>query len=426
MGVNNRQRRAAKKKKAAKGTARPTTTWQRFVPEVTPELARAELFDVLATVGADPATAATWAHHLLRPDAVVPPDLMRRELFALLHELTSSVVRHGWCPSDLAYVVRQRLSDGHVAALLGLLDGEAARHPSSRVSPAWLDDLAGCGLAVALDPRIVASVRVALGLASVLAALPPIAELLPPPGRAAGDKRSTAGGDSKMLAKVRALLAKAESTEYDEEADALSAKAQELISRHSLERLLTTTGEGASDDGQPSARRLWIDPPYVFAKSMLVAAVADANRCRSVLSEGLGCCTIVGDQGDLASVDVLATSLLVQASVAMRRHGRQLDRSGTSRTRSFRQAFLVAYAGRIRERLADAAEEAVQSTGRVGELVPVLHRRAEQVTAATEAMFPHLVTRETAIRNAQGWVAGRAAADFARLETGAQITEAAS
>jgi len=30
---------------------------------------------------------------------------------------------------------------------------------------------------------------------------------------------------------VRALLVKAESTEYDEEAEALSAKAQELISR---------------------------------------------------------------------------------------------------------------------------------------------------------------------------------------------------
>lgn len=91
---------------------------------------------------------------------------------------------------------------------------------------------------------------------------------------------------------------------------------------------------------------------------------------------------------------------------------------------SFRQSFLVAYAGRIRERLLAAADDAVHDTGRGAELVPVLHRQAEEVDAATQAIFPRLVTREAAISNAQGWVAGRAAADFARLDAGKQIAEA--
>jgi hypothetical protein len=37
---------------------------------------------------------------------------------------------------------------------------------------------------------------------------------------------------------VRALLAKAESTTYPEEADALTAKAQELMARHSIDRAM--------------------------------------------------------------------------------------------------------------------------------------------------------------------------------------------
>ncbi|MDQ3502657.1 MAG: hypothetical protein M3486_03415, partial [Actinomycetota bacterium] len=92
----------------------------------------------------------------------------------------------------------------------------------------------------------------------------------------------------------------------------------------------------------------------------------------------------------------------------------------------FRQSFLVSYASRIGERLQDATEEAVQDTGRSGDLVPVLHLRAEQIDAATEALFPHLISRPAAIGNARGWVAGRVAADLAVLGTDDELTEAAS
>ena len=424
MGVHNKQRRAAKKKSRAKQRERPRDAWEPFVPEVTPELARRHLMAALADIEADPGSAALRAAELLRPDAYVPPDVARQALNGLLAELTTGVVAHGWRPSDLVQIVTRRLGEARVAVVLALLEAETARHPSERVAQSWRDELSAAGLAVAADLRDVRTVQAALELALCLATLPPVAVLLPPPGAAAPGGHDAAAGDPKLLAKVRALLAKAESTEFDEEAEALSAKAQELISRHALERLLVETDPAA--DQAPAARRLWIDPPYVFAKAMLVGAVADANRCRSVVSEQLGFCTVLGQEPDLVAIDLLVTSLLVQASTAMRRHGRQTDRSGTSRTRSFRQSFLVSYASRISERLHTAAEEAVQSTGRSGELVPVLHRHAEQLDAATEQMFPHLVTREAAIGNAQGWAAGRAAADLARLDTGAQLTEAAS
>lgn len=424
MGVNNKQRRAAKKKKARQ-RVRPVEGWEPFVPEPTPALARSCLLEALAAIDADASQAGELAEALLQPDALIPPELAREALRSLLAELTGGIVRFGWLPTDLVQVVTRRLGEARVSTMLALLEAEMRRHPENRVAPAWREGLAGVGRAVPVDLRAVSAVRAALELATLLATLPPIAVLVPPPGSATRQDLGGGGGDPKLLAKVRALLAKAESTEFDEEADALSAKAQELISRHALERLLVET-DSSHVGRAPVARRIWVDPPYVFAKGTLVGAVADANRCRSVLTEELGFCTVLGLEDDIIAVDLLVTSLLVQAATAMRRHGRQTDHRGISRTKSFRQSFLFSYASRIGERLQGATEEAVQDTGRSGDLVPVLHLRAEQLDAATEELFPQLVSRPAAIGNAKGWVAGRVAADLAVLDTGAQLSRAAS
>src|SRR5438045_2689314 len=68
-------------------------------------------------------------------------------------------------------------------------------------------------------------------------ALPPALPAAPRVG-ADGPSAADAGIDDRMLAKVRALLAKAESTEFTDEADALTAKAQELMTRYSIDRAL--------------------------------------------------------------------------------------------------------------------------------------------------------------------------------------------
>ena len=67
---------------------------------------------------------------------------------------------------------------------------------------------------------------------------------------------------------------------------------------------------------------------------------------------------ILARTADLAAVEMLFTSLLVQATAAMVHAGPRRDARGRSRTRSFRHAFLNAYAARIGERLRDAAGEA--------------------------------------------------------------------
>lgn len=422
MGVNNKQRRAAKKRRAQQRSApERRRDWEPFVPEVSPFVARSVVVGALRDISGDPAAVAGHAERFLRPDGPLPPHLARAALEEILAELVTALVKQGWRPTDLAEIVGRRLSRSAVPALVPLLLAEVARHKT--VAASWREDLAGMGSGRPLDPSRMAGMQAALELAACLMTLPPIGVLIPPPGTAAVVGPGGATGDPKLLAKVRALLAKAESTEFDEEADLLSAKAQELISRHALDRVLAESA-GQEAAAEPTARRIWIDAPYVFGKSMLVHAVAEANRCRSVISEALGFCTVFGQEEDLAAVDLLVTSLLLQAGAAMRRCGRQTDVAGTSRTRSFRQSFLVSYASRIGERLQEATAQAVDSTGRAGELVPVLRTRAEHVDRACEAMFPQLVSRRAGINNARGWAAGRAAADQALLGTDAQISEA--
>ena len=106
--------------------------------------------------------------------------------------------------------------------------------------------------------------------------------LLPLPGARRHAIDPAAEVDQKVLAKVRALLAKAESTEFPDEAEALSAKAQELMSRYSLHQAVHEHDRGRAPAA--AGRRLWMDAPYAGAKALLVQAVATANRCRTVWS----------------------------------------------------------------------------------------------------------------------------------------------
>ncbi len=225
---------------------------------------------------------------------------------------------------------------------------------------------------------------------------------------------------AKHLTRVRALLAKAESTTFDEEADALTAKAQELISKYALDNLLAAAArEPETGRGQVSTRDLVLHAPYVSAKASLAGAVAEANRCRCIFSPADSLVTLVGAPGDLDAVDLLTTSLLTQAEVAMRRHrGTPASWDSSSRTRSFRRAFLLSFAARIRQRLLEATAVAVTESDDRDRLLPVLTQHAADVDRRVRELFPLISrSRRTTVSNSAGWAAGRDAADRAQLHT---------
>ncbi|QXJ26034.1 DUF2786 domain-containing protein [Actinomadura graeca] len=378
-----------------------------------------------------------------RPDAPGWTRAADRCLAARLRRSVTTAWERGWQPADVVRFAGRRRTARHGRLATDAIAAEMRAYAATTVDDQWREQLAvlGAGIWWGHDddhpdawcaregverPALVAC---SVELVHLLEGLPRLARIGPPPGTPCTEAPSHSRArevDQRMLAKVRALLAKAESTEFPEEAEALSARAQELIARHSIDHALLAAETGDLDG--PAGRRVAVDNPYDAPKAVLLTVVADANRCRAVWHRELGFSTVLGFPADLAAVEMLFTSLLVQATAAMVHAGPKRDAAGRSRTRSFRHAFLNAYAARIGERLRDAAEEATnQATAGAGgkDLLPVLAARDQAVELAVGKMFPNLAkSRAGSVSNYEGWVAGRAAADLASLNGRSEVTGA--
>ncbi|MGH3863495.1 DUF2786 domain-containing protein [Actinokineospora sp.] len=319
--------------------------------------------------------------------------------------------RRGWLPADVVAATPRGLS----SLLVDTVAAQTARY--RQLHPRWRQQLTEIGAEIWWTgvhlPQWSRSKRLPLvdaltkvvDLIAALMVLPQLPHLVPEPGEPFVRETTPSGVDARVLIKVRGLLAKAESTAFPEEAEALSAKAQELMARYAFEQAVV---EGIDDRPQDAAaHRLWLDAPYQGPKAQLVDVVAGANRCRAVFYPKLGCVVLVGHETDVEIVTMLTRSLQVQAEHALA--------GSPSRGRAYRHSFLVAYAHRIRERLAAAGAQAASGDTR---LVPVLARRDAAVTARFEAMFPGVRVRRSSVSSAAGWGAGLLAADRADLQPG--------
>ncbi|MEY7975302.1 DUF2786 domain-containing protein [Streptomyces pilosus] len=347
-------------------------------------------------------TALDTGASLLAADPAADTELARRG-----EEFLSTLWRRGWQPADVVRIVRRRLDDVHVRTVSELIRAQAPRDDRPR-GPRWKAQLERLGAEVPdTSPRAdrfshATAVLELYRLLLRLPALEPLDETAAPGPR---DRRP----ESRMLGRIRALLAKAEATGFPEEAEALSAKAQELMARHSVDEAVLASREPSGE--VPGACRIEVEPPYEQAKAVLLDAVAGANHCRAVWNEPFGFSTVVGFASDLEAVELLHTSLLVQAATAMTRAEAAQRAGGRKRTKTFRQSFMAAYAHRVGTRLAAAAETEVSD-----DLLPVLASRAMAVTDRTDRLFPETTTtRLRGVSDAAGWEEGARAADGARV-----------
>lgn len=356
-----------------------------------------------------------------------------REIAGFLRLSVTAAWRHGWQPAELVRHAGRELGDAHADMAAAMVADEMRGYAPATVDDRWAAQVAGLGAEVwwgsdaeFLSARSGEPLRAAIELLHLLQHAPVLERLCPLPGTALGGV-SAAGSDAdeRIFGKIRALLAKAESTEFPEEAEALSARAQELMARHSIDHALLAAKSG--NKNKPAARRLPVDNPYESPKATLLHAVAQANHCRSVWQKAIGMSTVVGFPSDLDAVELLYTSLLVQANTAMLREGAKKDAHGRSRTRAFRQSFLVAYAYRIGTRLSQATMHAEQEAAAAApgrELVPVLRRRDEAVGHAVDELFGDGLVRDRGSRatDEEGWASGLAAADMAVLTNREQVS----
>ena len=369
-------------------------------------------------------------------------DLARR-----LQTVVDQLLDAGWQPADLVHAVKCASTLRASRMAVAFIANHSRRHEAANRAPhAWLvqldemgvydpvagvirggtgDVLAGWARTERLHPEEALSAASQI-LAQLLLA-PRLSVLITPPSAWGAtniglvDRAASGEVDEKALRLIRAMLAKAEATNFEAEAATFTAKAQELMTRHSIDAaMMASTSTGSSHAAGIESRRVHIESPYGEEKSAFLSSIASVNNVRAVWSPDCGFSTLVGFPVDLRLTDVLFTSLLVQATHAS---AQATSRDARLRTASFRRAFLIAFADRVTERLAAArdhiAHDAEQTYGAA--LVPVLAQRQAAVDEAFEAAFPNTTIRRGRRLNAAGWYAGRAAAERADIGAGEAI-----
>ncbi|SDN46464.1 Protein of unknown function [Klenkia soli] len=387
-----------------------------------------ELLRAAAVLAREPGVPAEELDPLTGALARSHPDLDLPGAEPALAEAVAALYERGWQPADVVHIAHRRVSRRAAALVAAVVLAQArVSRAAARAPRGWVDQLdalppavglAGWWAGTGVDPAT--AWRDVARVLALLPVLPPLQRLVPgpagwPPQRR--DDAPTPAGpvDEKVLGRVRALLAKAERTEFPEEADALTGKAQELMSRYAIDSAVLADQQATDLGAGVVARRLHLADPYASAKAGLLHAVAAANGCQVVLLRDLGIATVVGLPVDLELVDLLFTSLLLQATRALA----DATRAGGG-TAVFKRGFLLAYAARVGERLAAAGERATaEAAGQHGgALVPVLARRDAAVQERVGDLFPRLRRGRARTVDPEGWWAGRRAADSADLGSG--------
>jgi len=440
VGKANRQRRRMKEKERKRTTPRNSAS----DPQPVEERAALDVSAALRALAYDDrrAFAAASARVADQSRSAGSRRATERLLVDYLQSVVSGAWHRGWQPADLVRVVSQQLSKRHVSLASDAIAAQMQQYSPATIDPRWASQLSDCAAQVwwlpgqnhlqawaqAPDVEWATVVSCALEVLDLVASLPNLEKLIPIPGSArptgATAQPQRAVIEERVLSRIRALLAKAESSTFPAEAETFTAGAQSLMARHSIDRaLLAALDQGSSEE--TTGCRIGIDNPYAEPKAMLLGEVAEANRCRTVWSRDLGFSTAIGFPADLDAVELLFTSLLVQATTAMVHAGSRADGSGRSRTRSFRQSFLTAYASRIGHRLAETTgtqttKAATEPAGR--NLLPVLAARSEAVDEAVAAMFPQMTNHVVgSVTNREGWFSGLSAADRAALHDGGEL-----
>ena len=314
MGTNNRQRRAAKRRKRGGGRPPgPPSPKRQVGPPVTPVAGPRDgrsadeiVADAMRLDGSSPGSVETTRRLADRP----PDEVIAAFEGRLTTELEAAWAR-GWEPVALDRQVARLHPATGLAPLLRAVMGVAAVEYAAlgaRVAPRWMAQLDELGVRVADDAFSLAfagapatedgdAVSGCLLLALTLPMLGSLPGLVDPPQAWREDQTSVTAGEvpASLLARIRALLAKAESTEFTAEAEAFTAKAQELMARHRVDRALLADEEPVERlaDGVVG-RRLGIDDPYATAKFHLLASIGEVNGARSIWSKSIGMATVFG------------------------------------------------------------------------------------------------------------------------------------
>jgi uncharacterized protein DUF2786 len=222
--------------------------------------------------------------------------------------------------------------------------------------------------------------------------------------------------NEKMVDKIAKLLAKAEGTTNEHEAATFMAAAQRLMLEHAIE-------EGMLAKADPARRTRPIVRTMEFGKNvagikalrLLLAGVAQTNRCNCWMSSDRRYMSVAGFEEDVEFVLMLTNSIRVQMATALVTAAKEPFAQALG-AKTFAVNFMFGYVNRAVTRLRAMQRSVVEEV--VGKnFLPVLASRKAEV----EAVTPSKLRKGPPLRNRQNGAAmgmGAAAANNADLTGG--------
>ena len=227
------------------------------------------------------------------------------------------------------------------------------------------------------------------------------------------DEEHPVAGDAldEVTSRVRKLLAVAERTANDDESDAFSQKAAELIARY---RLSPEALRPTSPDDFVIREHLVGRGAYVRARFLLLSEVAESMGCLATFMTGPAGTTaqVSGPKREVDAVLSLFHSLHQQMAVMAARQ----RRATAAATQRFRRAFMFGFAERVGEMLREMHRLVVNERDDPHSLLPMLRQQRERVHEfASQQLGPIRSAAAPSPVIADGAAAGRQAARDAEI-----------
>ena len=225
---------------------------------------------------------------------------------------------------------------------------------------------------------------------------------------------------SRLLDRVHKLLAKAEDESVTPpEAQALTAKAAELMAKYGIDRALLAADRPETD--KPTSKMLDIDNPWARVKAHLLCGLGSALRCQCILLSGARPGTrihVFGYASDIERTDVLYASVLIQMWHGLA--GAEVPgwcRSPRAWRRSWLLGFATAVISRVRAAEQTATSRATGADAAGSRTALVLADRAQVIRGEAERAYP--LTRTARVTySGSGYRDGYAQGQRADIGTG--------
>lgn len=192
--------------------------------------------------------------------------------------------------------------------------------------------------------------------------------------------------DGKIVEKIRKILAKAEGTTNEAEAETFYAAATDLMQKYAVDlALVTAAGKNAEDTIDHVS--ISFGSTYWMAWRLVASIVGDAFGFKTLLIDNgkNGHLEWIGWRSELQLAEVIWTSILIQAERAANQHMRDYPISDREDRFREKRSFIQGFGSRVGQRIKVQRESTLLAESRKhsgdasGSLLPVLVDRGSRL-----------------------------------------------